>query len=194
MSYDYTKPRIGVTGRPHPSNAEARASFLLDTLRIKPSNSYYKGSFSDRYSASFKAKTDFQHADTDLKIEFKAGTLNSQDSKQSAEYAMKAARIDYSRGRINAKQFATLTQENTWSNSLYKQRIVQRVESPLNMVVTFESLPSADEQARLNRNRLVWTTLDSISEYSLFATLANLGHEVAYANHGYRISTIKDDQ
>lgn len=194
MPYDYSNPRLGVTGWKHPSNAEARASFRLHEMGIVPSNAYYKGPFLDRYRNPFKAKTDFQSRHTDLKVEFKAGILNAQDSKQDAEHAMICAKRDYKYSRINAKQFATLTQEGSWSNSLSKQLVVQKVESPLNMVVAFESLPDAAEQARLNRNRLVWTTLDSISEYSLFAVLANLGHSVAYANHGYRISTIPSDQ
>jgi hypothetical protein len=194
MTYNYSQPRIGVKGGKHLSNAEARASFQLHKMGIDPSNAYYKGSFADRYRTQFKAKTDFQHSWTDLKIEFKAGTLNNQSTKQGADYGMTAARMDYNRRRISAKQFATLTQENTWSNSLYKQLIVQKRESPLNMVLTFESLPNEAEQARLNRAGLVWTTLESVSAYSLFATLANLGLAVAYTNHGYRISTIPEDQ
>lgn len=167
MPYDKSHPRLGVTGRKHPSNAEARASFQLAQIGITPSNAYFKGKFIDRDRATFKAKTDFQHSWTDLKIEFKAGTLNDQGSKRNAEYGMKAAKIDYSRGRINAEQFASRTQESSWSNSIYKQRIVQKAQTPMNMVVTFESLPSKAEQARLNRAGLVWTTLESISGVQL---------------------------
>lgn len=194
MPYDYSTPRLGVTGRTHASNAEARASYQLFDIGIVPSNAYFKGSFIDRDRETFKAKTDFQHRWSDLKIEFKAGTLNNQSSKRNAAYDMRAAKMDFSSGRINAKKFATRTQENTWSNSIYKQLIVQKAESPMNMVVTFESLPSEAEQARLNRAGLVWTTLQSISAYSLFATLAQLGLAVAYTNHGYRISTMPEDQ
>ncbi|MDO9419963.1 MAG: hypothetical protein Q7T66_04795 [Herminiimonas sp.] len=126
--------------------------------------------FKDKQGVSFKAKADFYHPATGLFIELKCSELNSKTSKASADKAI-ARQLEWRNGNLK-----TIDELNfSWSNSIYKQSIVQKELTRNNFIIVFDVLPNFDEAQRLIKAGLVWCDLRSLPSYLGFLQLQRAG-------------------
>lgn len=126
--------------------------------------------FKDKKGDSFKAKADFYHPTTGLFIELKCSKLNSKTSKASADKAI-ARQLNWRNGILE-----TVDELNcSWSNSIYKQAIVQKKLTRNNFIIVFDLLPNYEEATRLLKAGLVWCDLKSLPSYLAFLQFQKAG-------------------
>lgn len=116
--------------------------------------------FVDKNGDMFRAKPDFWHQRFDIYIEYKPCELNNKTSKQSAENKMRSQAM-YRGGSVTRHDELL----HSWSNSAYKQSIVQEKLGYLNFVVCFEKNPTLKQAKFYEKRGIRWCTLPSLLNY-----------------------------
>lgn len=180
MFYNKTRPLIGVTGRTHQSASEAETSFQLARLGITPCDAYYPVTFKDADGATFKARSDFIHNDSGVRIEFKAGNLNGKKTIAHAAVAEAKLMRDVALGFVSVNNLPYRRLKIGWNHSVHKQKAVVAALTPANFVLVLKHEPNASEVAKMRRAGIFWRTMKTIPVYAFFLKLASLGLDVGF--------------
>jgi len=142
------------------SKAEAMAADKFAKHGATRFDSLFGVDFIDKNGEAFRAKPDFWHQQYDIYIEYKPCELNNKTSKRAAENKMHSQAM-YRGGRLTRHDELL----HSWSNSAYKQSIVQERLGYLNFVVCFEKNPTFKEAKFYEKRGIRWCTLASLRNY-----------------------------
>ena len=145
---------------------EKESADYLSTLSVVRCNNPFPVFFSDKEGAIFNALSDFYHPPTGLLIELKCNALNSKTTVKSAKNAMQ--RIEDFRDYKGQSVTNFDMIENSWSNSIYKQSIVQLKMNSSKFILVFDKLPPIAEALRLVKKGLTFCDLKSLPSYLAF--------------------------
>jgi len=184
--YEGDSLRIGNAIQEHmtyDSEFERSIAPTLEALGFVRSNDYFRldgqlQQFRDKTGATFIARPDWHHAELDLYVETKSGTLNSKTTVKTAASAEARVRRDCS---LRGQPFSTYHMlQNQFSHSRYKQAAVQSVLTPQHMIVVFaERVPYAT-MIGYAKVGLVAIHLDALPQYLQYIRFARHGLPVQW--------------
>lgn len=154
------------------SSAEEQASAHLAKLGFVRCNTTFEHTFMDASSCTFRACPDFYNECAGLYVEYKPCKLNSRGTKAIADNALAHAQS----WAYNAYNHI----KHGWSNSLFKQAAVQKVLTPQNFIVVFDTLPELKAAKKYARHGVVFCTLDSLRSYVAYVRLCKLGLNINF--------------
>jgi hypothetical protein len=188
--YDKNFPVIGVTGKPHLSAAEAKASFHLARFGIVPCDDYYPVTFQDPKAVSFNARSDFIHKASAVWFEFKCSRLNGLKTKANAAKAEARFQEREARGYINNRNRQSEILKASWSNSIEKQSAVINTLTPAKVVLILKDEPDEKEARRLEKKGIFYRSMKTISVFAFFLKLAFLGLDVGFqtSTHAFSVA------
>lgn len=160
----------GFDGLSHDSKAEAATSFLLAEHEIFQDTSYLPFTFSDSNGETFRAKSDFNHAPTGVRFEFKT-KLNSVRTCATSKSQLENSRS--CNDHWKALRFG-------WNHSAKKLKITQEISAKAGMALIpiFPAEPDLTTQALLSKEGIFWLWLGSRGWFHLTNFLKLAKHRI----------------
>ena len=156
------------------SIAEESAAPAFAALGAIRCNTPFDTLFEDKKGETFAACPDFYHDQFGVFIEYKPCSLNNKTFKKSADNKVRA-QLTYRGYSIRADEVL-----HSWSNSAFKQAIVQQTLGHYNFVVCFAKPPTPEEADYYETRGIAWCTLRGLRNYLAFAHFRKRGLDVAF--------------
>lgn len=184
-------PLIGIHGNLHDSAAEAMASFVLYPLGIVKCNDYYPATFKDADGRLYKARSDFIHSLSGIRIEYKATErLNGLKTVAYADKAAARLRQEELAGYVNSRNRQLRMLQAAWSESIKKLAGVVKVLTPSRVILVRTTAPDAKEHRRLIKHGIFYRTLQNLSAFAFFLKLASMGLAVGFYTDSHEFSVV----
>lgn len=170
------------------------ASFLLAPLGIVKCDDYYEETFSDPDSRPYKARSDFIHSASGVRVEYKCtDRLNGLKTLASADKALARLRREEMAGYVNEGNRQRKMLNAAWSESIKKLAGVVAMLSPAQVVLLLATEPDAKEHKRLLRHGIFYRTLENLSAFAFFLKMASMGLAVSFYTDDHEFSVVTTD-